>query len=54
MNISIFIPTKDRHNYIRRTIKYYMDQNFLGQIIILDGSSDIFLLKTNLLINVKN
>lgn len=51
MNISIFIPTKDRHNYIRRTIKYYMDQNFLGQIIILDGSSDIFFVKNKSFFN---
>ncbi len=47
MNISIFIPTKNRHNYIKRTVKYYFDQKFLGQIIILDGSSNKFFKKNS-------
>lgn len=40
MDITILIPTKNRHNNIRRILKYYKDFNFKGKLIIFDSSND--------------
>ena len=40
MNISIFIPTKNRSFFLKRTLNYYNNLNFKGTIIILDSSDE--------------
>ena len=38
MNLSIFIPTKNRIYYVSKLIKYYSSIEFNGELIILDSS----------------
>ena len=47
MDITILIPTKNRHFFIKRLLKYYKDFNYKGRIIIFD-SSDLEIYKKNL------
>ena len=55
MDISIFIPTKNRIFYLKRTLNYYSHLRFEGQIIVLDGSDEINLKKNlNIIRNFKN
>ena len=41
MDLSIFIPTKNRYYYISRLLDYYSLINFKGELIILDSSDEI-------------
>ncbi len=38
MNLSILVPTMNRHFFCKRLIKYYKSINFKGQLFILDSS----------------
>lgn len=40
MNLSIFVPTKNRYYYISKLLDYYLLINFKGEIIILDSSDE--------------
>ncbi len=46
MDLTILIPTKNRHNHIKKLLKYYNDFNFTGKIFIFD-SSDLRISKKN-------
>ena len=39
--ISILIPTKNRHEYIKKLIKFYTTINFTGIIHIFDSSNNL-------------
>ena len=38
MEVTIFIPTLNRSNYILRILEYYKKSSFTGQILIFDSS----------------
>ena len=38
MDLTILIPTKNRHNHIKKLLKYYKYYNFTGKIFIFDIS----------------
>lgn len=40
MNLSIFVPTKNRYYYIGKLLDYYLSINFKGELIILDSSDE--------------
>jgi glycosyltransferase domain-containing protein len=40
MNLSIFVPTKNRYYYIAKLLDYYLSINFKGELIILDSSDE--------------
>ena len=50
MNLSIFVPTKNRFYYLSKLIKYYSSINFNGELIILDSSDDEIIENINKLI----
>lgn len=55
MDITIFIPTKNREYYIKRTLKYYSKLNFKGQLIVLDSSDkDVFISISNFIKSITN
>ena len=55
MDITKFIPTKNRTFYLKRTLNYYSHLRFEGQIIVLDGSDEMNLKKNiNLIKKLKN
>ena len=37
-DLTILIPTKDRHKWVYRALSYYSSANFTGQIILADSS----------------
>jgi glycosyltransferase domain-containing protein len=37
-DLTILIPTKDRHKWVYRSLSYYSSANFTGQIILADSS----------------
>ena len=39
MTVSIMIATKDRPEFIKRSLEYYSKSNFDGEILIGDSSS---------------
>lgn len=47
MDLTILIPTKDRHEQIKRIILYYKKFKFVGKIIILDSSNASNFLKNS-------
>ena len=44
-DVSIWIPTKDRPNFILRILQYYTATGFRGKILIGDSSNEIYLEK---------
>ena len=38
MNITIIIPTKNRPEFIKRSLLYYERSNFSGKILVADSS----------------
>ena len=40
VNISIFIPTKNRPSFVKRLLDYYQAKRFLGELIVCDASDD--------------
>lgn len=54
MDISLIIPTKNRHNFIKRIVLFYVNSDFTGQILFADSSKNLILLKIQcLLVNLK-
>ena len=41
MDLSIFVPTKNRYYYLSKLLDYYSSINFTGELIILDSSNEI-------------
>ena len=39
-DMTIVIPTKNRPQYVERILTYYLDLNFIGNIIIIDSSDE--------------
>ncbi len=39
-NFTLVVPTKNRFYYVERLLKYYLNMDFLGTIIIIDSSDD--------------
>lgn len=38
LDITIVVPTKNRPHYVKRFLQYYLDEDFIGKIIIIDSS----------------
>tara|TARA_B100000795_G_C22784888_1_gene434129 strand:+ start:646 stop:1740 length:1095 start_codon:yes stop_codon:yes gene_type:complete len=39
-NVTIVVPTKNRLYYVTRLLRYYVDMNFTGNLLIIDSSDD--------------
>jgi|TARA_B100000795_G_scaffold44415_1_gene29145 glycosyltransferase domain-containing protein len=40
MEMTIVVPTKNRPHYVKRLLQYYLDEDFIGKIIIIDSSDN--------------
>lgn len=50
MDISLIIPTKNRHNFVKKIVLFYVNTDFTGQILFADSSDKSDFIKNSTLI----
>ena len=53
MNLTLIIPTKNRHKILKRTLEFYINNNFSFKILVLDSSDKSELILNKNFINKK-
>jgi len=54
MNLTLIIPTKNRHQILKSTLEFYIKNNFSFKILVLDSSDESELILNKNFINKKN